>query len=259
MSLIVGYGDSCFVSRLAKYFDLSTADRLLLKTLEDTQEHYEAGDQIVTYGKDVTHLYLVKEGWVKCHTAFNNGEQCVTDVKLPGDMLGLFSLTARSALMSMTAIDAVELCPFPIDRLQTLFAESPRLAMIFFSIMSRENSFMLERVRGVGKIEAVQQVAYFILLIALRVGGIRRIEENRFYWPIDQRTFGDLLGLSSVHINRCLIELKNKKMIEYSRNSMKIVDVEQLEALCEFNKHIKVIDYSPHNSVPAASDPPRIV
>lgn len=243
MDLVEGYGDSCFVKRLSKYYELSSSDRLLIKALEEKKEVYKSGESIVKIGGDTQYIYLVYEGWVKYHSLFNNGETCVSDIKLPGDMLGLFAFTSRQAITNVTAVDTVTVCPFPVDKLQVLIRESPSLSLVLFSMMSRENTFLLERLRGVGKIEAVQQVAYFILLIALRIGDINRIEENRFYWPIDQSTFGDLLGLSSVHINRCLIELKNKKLIEYSRNAMKIINIEKLEELCEFNKLVKNIDY----------------
>lgn len=243
MNLIGGYGESCFLKRLSKYYNISSADQLILKALEEKKENYKPGESIIRIGADTNHIYLVSEGWVKYHSLFNNGESSVTDIKLPGDMMALYAITSKISITNVTAIDNVSICPLPLDRLQVIFKESPTLAVILFSMMSRENSFLLERLKGVGKIDAVQQVAYFILLIALRIGDINRIEDNRFYWPIDQSTFGDLLGLSSVHINRCLIELKNKKLIEYSRNAMKILNVEKLEELCEFNKLIKVIDY----------------
>lgn len=243
MNLVEGPVESCFVKRLSKYYELSASDRLLIKALEEKKEVYKPGETIVKLGNEAQYIYLVYEGWVKYHSLFNNGETCVSDIRLPGDMLGLFTFASKAAITNITAVDTVTVCPFPIEKLQVIMRESPSLALIFFSMMSRENTFLLERLRGVGKIEAVQQVAYFILLIALRVGDINRIEENRFYWPIDQSTFGDLLGLSSVHINRCLIELKNKKLIEYSRNAMKIMNVEKLEELCEFNKLLKRIDY----------------
>ncbi len=243
MNLVENHTDSCFVKRLSKYYDLSSADRLLIKALEDKKEVYKPGESIVKMGGETHHLYLVYEGWVKYHSLFNNGESCISDIKVPGDMLSLFAFTSNVSITNISAVDTVTVCPFPVDKLQVILRESPSLSLVLFSMMSRENTFLLERLRGVGKIEAVQQVAYFILLMALRIGDINRIEENRFYWPIDQSTFGDLLGLSSVHINRCLIELKNKKLIEYSRNAMKIVNVEKLEELCEFNKLIKRIDY----------------
>lgn len=250
-----GYGgDSCFIKRLSKYYDLSTSDQLIIKALEERKEIYKPGETILKLGAETSHIYLVYEGWIKYHTLFNNGETCVSDIKLPGDMVGLFSFTSRLSITNITAIDTATLCPLPIERLKVIFKESPSLAVIFFSMMSRENSFLLERLKGVGKIEAVQQVAYFILLIALRIGDINRIEDNRFYWPIDQSTFGDLLGLSSVHINRCLIELKNKKLIEYSRNAMKILNVEKLEELSEFNKLVKRIDYRAERMMDAVTN-----
>lgn len=238
------HGDSCFLKRIDKYFKISAADRLLLRALEEKEESYKAGESIVRYGAEIKDLYLVKEGWVKYHTSFNNGETCVADIKLPGDFAGFYGVISRAAITNITAVDNVTVCPFPLRRLNELFQQSPQISLIFFTMMSRQNSFLLERLKGVGKIEAIQQVAYFILLIALRVGEINRIEENRFYWPIDQSTFGDLLGLSSVHINRCLTELKQKKLIEYSRSSMRILDVPKLENFCEFNRLLKNIDYS---------------
>jgi CRP/FNR family transcriptional regulator, anaerobic regulatory protein len=244
VNLTSGYGESCFLKRLSKYYDISSSDRLLLKALEEKEESFKAGESILKVGAEARYIYLVKEGWVKYHTSFNNGETSVSDIKLPGDLMGLFAITSRQSITNITAIDAATICPFPVEKLQELFRQSPRLAMIFFSMLSRENSFLIERIKGVGKIEAIQQVAYFILLLALRVGDIHQIEENRFYWPIDQSTFGDLLGLSSVHINRCLTDLKQKKLIEYSRSSMKVLDIAKLEQFCEFNKVLKNIDYS---------------
>ncbi|MBM0206166.1 winged helix-turn-helix domain-containing protein [Micromonospora sp. STR1s_5] len=53
-------------------------------------------------------------------------------------------------------------------------------------------------------------------------------------FPITQEELGDATGLSGVHVNRTLQELRGARLIELERRSLVIRDLERLQATALF-------------------------
>jgi Crp-like helix-turn-helix domain len=54
-------------------------------------------------------------------------------------------------------------------------------------------------------------------------------------WPITQAEIGDALGLSTVHVNRSLQELRGDGLIELGGGSLRILDWDRLQHAGEFD------------------------
>jgi DNA-binding GntR family transcriptional regulator len=61
-------------------------------------------------------------------------------------------------------------------------------------------------------------------------------EDGRFALPLTQSQFGEALGLSLVHVNRTMQQLRRDRLIELRPGRVKILDREQLELLCDFRE-----------------------
>ena len=80
----------------------------------------------------------------------------------------------------------------------------------------------------------MEKVAHFILEVGLRLHNIFGDMDNVYEFPIKQEEIGDILGLSTVHVNRSMNELKRHHYIEYDRSSIKILDRQKLFNLAGF-------------------------
>ena len=155
---------------------------------------------------------------------------------LPGDVVGLRDVTFPDHLSGLQCISKrAVICPFPKRQLHALFYQSVKLTETFFAIMSREHAQMVQRLITVARRDGARRIAHFIMESAVRLEGIRIDVREHFDFPVDQEDLADLTGLSSVHVSRCMSDLKNRGFIDYSRGRMHIVDREGLMAFAEFD------------------------
>lgn len=109
-----------------------------------------------------------------------------------------------------------------------------KLTETFFAIMSRDHAQMVQRLVTVARRDGIRRLAHFIMETAVRLEGISIDVRKHFQFPIDQEDLADLTGLSPVHVNRCMTDLKNRGLIQYSRGVMHILDRPAMAAFAEF-------------------------
>jgi CRP-like cAMP-binding protein len=86
-----------------------------------------------------------------------------------------------------------------------------------------------------GRRSAVGRVAHLFceLLIRLRIGGCA--DDDSYEFPLTQVQLADCLGLTSVHVNRTLQQLRKQGLIELKGRRLRIVDLGELERVAEFD------------------------
>ncbi|WP_078120421.1 Crp/Fnr family transcriptional regulator [Thiosocius teredinicola] len=227
---------NCLVEKFRTYTELDEAEETLLNGLQVDERPIEAGNFVHTDGARSEHLYVVKSGWFASVKELVDGTRAITEVALPGDVIGLRDVTFRQHLSSLQCLSShAVICPFTKRQLHGLFNRSVKLTEAFFAIMSREHAQLVQRLVTVARRDGVRRLAHFILETAIRLEGVRIDVRKDFNFPIDQQDLADLTGLSAVHVSRCMSELKSRSLISYSRHRMHILDRDALAELAEFD------------------------
>ena len=227
---------SCLVEKFSNYTELEDWEVSLLDALQSDVRTYERGQFVHRDTDTASRLYVVHSGWFASVKELANGTRAIVEVSLPGDVVGLRDVTFPDHLSGLQCISKrAVICPFPKRQLHALFYQSVKLTETFFAIMSREHAQMVQRLITVARRDGARRIAHFIMESAVRLEGIRIDVREHFDFPVDQEDLADLTGLSSVHVSRCMSDLKNRGFIDYSRGRMHIVDREGLMAFAEFD------------------------
>jgi CRP-like cAMP-binding protein len=88
---------------------------------------------------------------------------------------------------------------------------------------------------GQGRRNALQRIAHLLCEIDARLRDVGQSSNGYFTLPVTQVELGDMLGLSAVHTNRVLQELRSRKLITWSGHSVQILDADGLCGLAEFD------------------------
>lgn len=227
---------SCMVEKFKHYIDLTKDEENLIKSLEEREENYKSGDIIRRKGGSADDLIVLKSGWAFISNQLDQNIRSIFNVKLHGDIIGISELSFDKYLYDFVALTDVTICPFPKKNLNEIFAKSERLSRVFYTILSREQSILYERIVSIGRRTALEKVAHFMVEISVRLGMLGMSIDKKFDFPIRQEHIADILGLSSIHVNRSMNELKRHGYIEYDRTSLTILDKEKLLSLANFNE-----------------------
>ena len=91
----------------------------------------------------------------------------------------------------------------------------------------------MERLVSIGRRSAYERMAHVLLEIYRRQRVIGLAEDRCFSFPVPQAVMGDLLGLSTVHVNRTLRRLSEDGMISIQTGRQATVEIHDLEAMEE--------------------------
>ena len=75
--------------------------------------------------------------------------------------------------------------------------------------------------------------------------GCSLANERSIPWPITQSEMGDALGLSLVHVNRTLQDLRRRGLIEVENRRVAIPDLRRLELLADFDPDYLYLERRP--------------
>lgn len=229
--------DNCLVQKFLGYTELTEIEIDLLNELQVDEQPLDKGEEVHCDGAASTHLYVIKAGWFASIKELSDGGRAITEIALPGDIIGLRDITYKQHLSALQCLsNNAVICPFTKEQLHLLFARSVKLTEVFFAVMSREHAQLVQRLITVSRRDGVRRLAHLVLETAIRLEGICLNVQEEFEFPIDQRELADLTGMSSVHVSRCLGELKSRGLISYSRARMRIIDRSALIELADFDE-----------------------
>jgi CRP-like cAMP-binding protein len=116
-----------------------------------------------------------------------------------------------------------------------VFSQSLLLCNIFFMIASRDQSILLERLVNLGRRSAKAKLAHFLVEMSRRLEKTHVDIVNNYQIPLSQSLMADALGLSAVHVNRTLQELKEDGLINPGHGGIELLDLDGLKKIAGFD------------------------
>lgn len=124
--------------------------------------------------------------------------------------------------------DAV-VCVIPQKALAPLSRRHPEVALRLASMISQDRNLSFSHLASVGQQSARERVAHLILELFVRFRSRwpgHRVEKMRL--PLTQEHIGDATGLTGVHVNRVLHNLRQDGVLTFSYRRLSIIDPDRL-------------------------------
>ena len=217
------------VSRLTGFADLDPSEIERLVKLGGSLSHFERGD--IIRSETEHNLYLLVDGWAASAVILADGSRQLVSVNLPGDILGLPGLAMREPIDAVMALTPVQVIRIGQDQIGELFVTSPRIAAIMFLISQGERSLLMERLALTGQADALTRMAALILRMHERHALCEEDPTRGFFMPLIQRELGELIGVSSVHTNSLIKQLRVEGVVSIANRNMVIHDPVRLSQI----------------------------
>ena len=172
-------------------------------------------------------VYRLRSGWLACSVNTPDGGRQITKLHLPGDFVGMPSLASREAFESIEALTDVEVEIISLETFADVFHRQPRLAGLLFLWAQEERVNLMRQLKSVGQMRASKRLAGLILLLHRRLF-LGQAAELSFEVPLTQKDLGDATGMSVVHANRGLRELRERGMVTIQGRRVTIHDLPAL-------------------------------
>ncbi|WP_244640441.1 Crp/Fnr family transcriptional regulator [Aureimonas glaciei] len=215
---------------------LSNDEMSALDRLHARRKLFPPGRDMVHQGQVNQSAYILASGWVCSYKLLSGGARQIVDFQIPGDFLGLRSVLFRTAdhnIEPVTKVEASEV--LAIDLLDT-FSRTPRLATAVLWAASRDEAMVVEHLVGIGRRDAKERTAHFLLELGSRLKLVGLGSAQGYACPLSQYMLADALGLSAVHVNRVLRELREDGLVTFQNGHVVIHDIDRLMVLADFDK-----------------------
>lgn len=231
--------DSCLVSRLSAYLDLTPAESDFVARMELDRHRVARGDTLPHVDGDAC-IGILDQG-LAVSVSHCGGKARTTRVFVPGDVVGLAELGSDFAGQDIRMQTDGEFCPFPRARIGLLFRELPRLAALFLAIAGVEQVELRERLAAASTMSAEQRLIQFLLSIASRMAVPGVGSGSRVRLPMTQGEIGQVIGATDITVNRAMQSLVHRGWIEIDRPYIRLLARPEMEDDVAFvNRHDRV-------------------
>lgn len=227
--------DSCLVRNFKHYCALDETEAELLAALEKTPQTVSNAQMLWEENHPADTLCVLSEGWAYSYRSMDDGTRQILNIFLPGDIIGLSDFSPRRHLTSVAMLTEGVICRFPLNNLTDIFATSPRLTTVLFSLAGQQQAIMAERLVNMGRRSAREKVAHFICEMHLRLSKTCPNISHQFHLPLSQQVLADVLGLSAVHVSRTFSELREEGLLYRERNRIDIPDPDAFQEVAGFS------------------------
>jgi len=229
------HSDNALVRKLSNFVKLSPAEENCLTEIQAKPEKVEAETDIVNEGQTGHRAYILQTGWAYSYKLLPDGGRQVITFSLPGDLMGLRSVLLRTSDHSFASVSDVTISAIAVPRMIRVFNEFPRLAAALLWAVSRDEAVMVEHLVGIGRRSAIERMAHFFLELGQRLQLVGMASDTKFECPLNQYLLADALGLTAIHVNRVLRQLREQGLITLKSHHVVIEDLKGLMKLAGFD------------------------
>ena len=225
------------IRKLEQFAVLGQNDRRTLARIVATARTREIGaDQdLVRDGERPSECVLILEGFVCRYKILPSGKRQIMSFHIPGDICDLHGLLLGSMDHSIGTLAPTKVAAIPHAILRDLIDEHPNIAHALWQDTLVDSAVFREWMVGMGRRSAQQRIAHLLCELFVRFKTMGLASDGRLLMPVTQAELGDSLGLSTVHVNRVLQELRRDDLITLRGNQLVIEDWEGLKMAGEFD------------------------
>lgn len=222
-------------SKLEAFTRLSADDRAALAQASRNVRFVEPRRDLMSEGDKPRYVHLVLDGWACRYKNLPDGKRQIVSIFVPGDFCDVNVYILKTMDHSIGAITRLKVAMITPDEMQALTADRPRLTQALWWHELVDLAIQREWTVNVGQRSAYERLGHLLVELYLRLKIVGRATDGRCDFPLTQNDLADATGLTAVHVNRTLQELRRDGLIELERKQLKILDLDRLKDVSMFN------------------------
>ncbi len=209
-------------------------ERAILEAAVSEYRSFDARATILRRGASIEVATLLLEGFVSRHVDGRDGLRQLVAMQAPGDFVDLHGYPLKSLDHDVGSLTPVKLAVIPHWKLWQIQNENPDLARKLWFLTVVDAAIHRKWMFRLGRLKAVQRLAHFLCETNARLFAIGLSDGRRFALPLTQFDLADVCGLTSVHVNRVMRELRERGLCTMRAGSVEILDFAGLMRLGAF-------------------------
>ncbi len=215
--------------------DLTREEQQAIRDLVSDTVRVAADKVIVRAGATLKESMILLQGWAARAKDLPSGQRQFAEIHVAGDFTDLHSFTLKRLDHDVVSLTPCVLAIVPHERLTRMTERLPHLTRVYWFATNLDAAIHREWALSLGRRSAISRMAHLFCELLVRLEIVGMTNGNSYDFPLTQVELGESLGLTSVHVNRTLQELRRLGLIEVENRRVNILDVEALKGVAEFD------------------------
>ena len=221
--------------KIDNFVELRPEDRSALEQAAQVVHRLGPRESIIEEGDRPGAVNLILEGWACRYKQLEDGRRQIISFYLPGDMCDPYVFLLRAMDQSIATLTSVRYARVSREAIRALSAQSQDLAEALWWDMMVGAEIQREWTVSLGRRTAAERLAHLFCELVARLEAVGLTNGRDCEMPVTQADLGDAVGLSTVHVNRTLQELRSLGLVSLRGRHLSILDEDGLRRLALFN------------------------
>jgi CRP-like cAMP-binding protein len=225
--------------------DVSAEEERTLRDAVVEVRNIPADATAIRAGEELHHSTLLLEGWMGRVKDLHRGQRQMVELHIGGDFADLHSFTLKRLDHDVVTLTECKVALVPHERLKEITERYPHLTRVLWLMTNIDAAIHRERGFSLGGRSAIACMAHLFCELRVRLEVARLAQPDGYDFPLTQEELGQCLGLTGVHANRTLQELRRRSLIQLENRRLTILDQAGLERLGEFDPTYLYVEKRP--------------
>ena len=226
-----------FIEKLIGYGQLSQIEVAALESATDKPRTISAKQDLIREGDRPGPVFVILEGWACRYKILPSGTRQVLAYLMPGDSCDLHVGLLAEMDHSIQTLTKALVATVSRETMEEIFDVHPRIAKAMYIAQLIDEGTMRAWITSMGRRASIERVAHLMCELYLRAQQIGLTTDPTFELPLSQLLLADSLGMTPVHLNRVLKELRGMGAMTLKRGSLFIEDIEKLTRVAGFDEN----------------------
>ena len=223
------------IRRFESLSPLANADLEALLNLLSNIRSFPLQTDVVREGDLCGNMHVLVEGFACRYKIVEGGRRQIMGFLVPGDFCDAHMFVLNRIDHSILTLSDAKIALVSREAMRTVNAEHPVLQRAILWATLADAAISREWLANMGRRSPDRRIGHLLCEMLTRLKAVGLAEEQRFAFPITQSDLGDAMGLSTVHVNRTLQELKEKKLIQWRRGLFEVLDLARCQHYSDFD------------------------
>ena len=226
---------TALIKRLRISSAIAEEDIKEIEALPISVRQYPAETAVVRDGERATDCCLIADGFCARSKTITSGKRQILSLHIPGEIPDLMSLFLHVMDHDLSTLTAATLGFISHETLQKLHRRRPVVAEMFWRDTLIDAAMFREWIVNVGQRPAPARLVHVMIELRERLRIIGRVDGASFEMPLTQEQIGEALGITAVHANRVIRQLREEGIVELHRGRVTVLDERKFLELADFD------------------------
>jgi CRP-like cAMP-binding protein len=222
--------------KLEQFTAFQPSERMRLdELLNYPKKTFARGKDIISQGDKVDNIHLILSGLATRSKTIRDGGRQLMAFLVPGDLCDVEVFILEAMDHDVIALSDTTCVLIPAIEMERLLTESSSITRAMWWSTMTDSAVLREWIVNHGQRDALERLAHIFCELLIRYRIVGGTTDDSVPFPLTQEELADATGMTPVHVNRMLGQLKSEGLIDLNSKTLTVLDFERLKEMAQYD------------------------